>query len=134
MASISSQADKFIRRLPKRYETYIGERGASLSGGERQRLSIARMLLKNPQVFILDESTSALDSMLEKSVMDAIQSLAEDKTLIMISHKLSTVKNFDTIFVFDNGEIIESGTHDELLLLNGKYAELWYTQNMEVAA
>ena len=120
--------------MPKRYETYIGERGASLSGGERQRLSIARMLLKNPQVFILDESTSALDSMLEKSVMDAIQSLAEDKTLIMISHKLSTVKNFDTIFVFDSGEIIESGTHDELLLLNGKYAELWYTQNMEVAA
>lgn len=72
--------------------------------------------------------------MSEKSVMDAVQSLAENKTLIMISHKLSTIKNFDKIFVFDNGEIIESGTHEELLQMNGKYAELWGTQNREVAA
>lgn len=134
MASVYSQADKFIRNLPKRYETYIGERGASLSGGERQRLALARTFLKNPYVFILDESTSALDSMSEKSVMDAVQSLAENKTLIMISHKLSTIKNFDKIFVFDNGEIIESGTHEELLQMNGKYAELWGIQNREVAA
>lgn len=131
-AAADSQADKFIRNLPNRYDSIVGERGTTLSGGERQRLAIARTMLKNPDMFILDESTSALDSMLEASVMEALESKAENKTMIVISHKLSTVKNFDKIFVLDNGKIIESGTHNELLLLNGKYSELWYTQNMEV--
>lgn len=131
-ASILSKADSFIRHLDERYETQVGERGASLSGGERQRLAIARCILKNPAMFILDESSSALDNMLESAVLNSIKNVTKNKTLIMISHKLSSIKDFDKIFVLDKGQIIESGTHSELLEAKGKYSDLWFTQNLEV--
>lgn len=134
LASVLSKADKFVQSLPHRYNTSVGERGATLSGGERQRIAIARAILKKPSIFILDEATSALDARLESELMDNLEELSQGKTLIMISHKLNTIKNFDTIIVFDKGKIIEQGTHEELLAHGGKYSELWYTQNMEAVA
>lgn len=132
IATSLAKANKFIEKLPNRYESYVGERGATLSGGERQRITIARMLLSNPQMLILDESTSALDNMLEAEVIKSIKEIYYDKTLILISHKLSIVKDFDKIFVFDNGKIIEAGSHAQLLNMGGKYFQLWCTQNMEI--
>lgn len=126
-----AEADCFIQNLPDRYETSVGERGATLSGGEKQRIAIARILLKNPDIFIFDESTSALDTILENNIIDIINTELKQKTVIMISHKLSAIKNFDDIFVFEHGNIIEHGTHEELLLKKGKYYKLWNAQNKE---
>ncbi|PIE98669.1 MAG: peptidase C39 [Treponema sp.] len=134
MASIMAKADKFIRRIPERYATIVGERGATLSGGERQRIAIARVILKNPGMFILDEGTSGLDNETEQSVMRNLNMLFENKTSITISHKLSTVEHCDKIFVFDKGKIIEEGTHSELINKAGKYYDLWNIQNTGVAA
>jgi ATP-binding cassette subfamily B protein len=120
---------EFIEKLPNAYMTQIGEHGASLSGGERQRIAIARALYKNPEILIFDEATSSLDSISEKYVRQALNSLAkEGKTIIIIAHRLSTVKAADTIIVLENGRMMEAGSHDELLQLKGVYYKLWNEQ------
>ena len=101
-----------------------GERGVKLSGGQRQRLSIARAILKNPPILILDEATSALDTESERLVQDALENLMKNRTSLVIAHRLSTVRNADLICVFHDGEIVERGTHDELMELSGKYKKL----------
>lgn len=123
-----SQADEFIRRLPLGYDTPLDENGANLSGGQRQRLAIARALLKKPQLLILDEATSHLDTITEEGIKHTISHLRQDMSCVIIAHRLSTVKNCDRIYVMDQGEIIESGTHEALIGRNGKYASLWNAQ------
>ncbi|MBE6099188.1 MAG: lipid A export permease/ATP-binding protein MsbA [Anaerovibrio sp.] len=127
-ASKAANADEFIRELPEGYETKIGERGLNLSGGQRQRLAIARAILKNPRVLILDEATSALDTESEKIVQDALDKLMEGRTSFVIAHRLSTIFKANQIFVVENGHVIEHGTHEELLALNGLYSNLYNIQ------
>ncbi|TSI05089.1 ABC transporter ATP-binding protein [Lysinibacillus sp. BW-2-10] len=129
LAAKKAFADEFITKLPKGYDTEIGERGIKLSGGQKQRISLARVFLKDPSILILDEATSALDNESEKLVQQSIFQVGRDKTVIMIAHRLSTIVNADTIFVLKNGEIIESGSHQSLLNLNGYYKELHSKQN-----
>lgn len=114
----------FIRKLPQGLHTPVGERGVMLSGGQRQRLAIARALLRNPPVLILDEATSALDTEAERLVQAAINRLMENRTALVVAHRLSTIRHADTILVLDKGRIVERGTHDELLQLNGRYRTL----------
>ncbi|UTC66127.1 MULTISPECIES: peptidase domain-containing ABC transporter [unclassified Treponema] len=126
-----SGASSFIEALPDRYNTMVGEHGTTLSGGERQRIAIARILLHNPSILILDEATSALDGILEEQVFNTLKEIASGRTFIIIAHRLSTIKDCDKIFVFDKGEIAESGTHADLLEKDGVYSRLWETQNKE---
>ena len=123
-----ANADEFIKQTDSGYETGIGDRGTKLSGGQRQRLSIARAVLKNPPIMILDEATSSLDTESEKLVQDALYKLMENRTSIVIAHRLSTVRNADLICVLHEGRIIEKGTHEELLELNGNYKKLYDLQ------
>lgn len=119
----------FIEKLPNAYLTQIGEHGVSLSGGEKQRIAIARALYKNPEILIFDEATSSLDSISEKYVKRTLSALAkEGKTIIIIAHRLSTVKHADTIIVLENGKMMESGTHDQLIHTEGIYSKLWNEQ------
>ncbi len=117
-------ADHFIQRLPRGYETLVGERGINLSGGERQRLAIARALLKNAPVLILDEATSSLDSESEQMVQQALQILMKNRTTFVIAHRLSTIQNANLILVMEKGRIVESGTHQDLLARKGLYKNL----------
>ena len=129
-AAKMANAHNFIMEFPDQYRTMIGERGVKLSGGQRQRLSIARALLKNPQVMIFDEATSALDSLTEEEINDTVRNVSENKEhiTILIAHRLSTVMHADKIFVLEKGTIIESGRHEELLQLNGLYYAMWRQQ------
>ena len=125
-----ANAHDFIMNLPKGYDTNIGDSGNKLSGGQKQRLSISRAVLKNPPIMILDEATSALDTESERLVQDALEKMMKNRTSIVIAHRLSTIQNADTIVVLQKGEIVEQGTHAELLELNGTYKKLVEMQSL----
>ncbi len=123
-AARAAQIHELISSLPEGYDTPVGERGYRFSGGEKQRIAIARTILRNPPVLILDEATSALDNETERAVQQALDELSRGRTTIAIAHRLSTIRDSDQILVLDGGAIVERGTHDELLALGGRYAEL----------
>jgi ABC-type transport system involved in Fe-S cluster assembly fused permease/ATPase subunit len=123
-----AQIHEFIVTLPQGYDSLVGERGLKLSGGEKQRVAIARTILKSPPILMLDEATSALDSHTEKEIQDALERVAQNRTSLVIAHRLSTVVHADNIIVLDHGEIVEQGTHLELLAKGGLYASLWARQ------
>ncbi len=127
-AALMANADSFIQKLEKKYQTIIGDRGVQLSGGERQRIAIARALLSNPEILIFDEATSALDNESEKIVQNAINQILNDKTAVLVAHRLSTIVDADVIYVLQNGKIIESGNHSQLILMNGVYKKLYELQ------
>jgi ATP-binding cassette subfamily B protein len=120
--------DHFIETLPDGYDTLVGERGLKLSGGEKQRMAIARTVLKNPPILILDEATSQLDSKSEKAIQKALNEIAENRTSLVIAHRLSTIIDADRILVLEKGRVTESGTHRELLEAKAHYAEMWRLQ------
>ena len=130
VAAERAQALEFIERSERKFETNAGERGRMLSGGERQRLSIARALLKDPPILILDEATSALDAVTEAKVNAALDEVMKGRTTFVIAHRLSTIRNATRILVFDNGQVIESGTFDELVAKGGRFADLARAQFM----
>ncbi len=123
-----ARANEFILKTPLQYETLVGERGVKLSGGERQRIAIARAILKNAPILVLDEATSALDSESEKYIREALDDLMRNKTTLVVAHRLSTVQKMDRIIVIENGVIVESGSHKELLAKQGQYAKFWEQQ------
>jgi len=114
--------------LPEGWDTLVGDRGLKLSGGEKQRTAIARCLLKDPPIVLLDEATSALDTLTESSVQAALDRLGEERTVLVIAHRLGTIRNADNIIVLKDGNVAEEGTHEELLALNGTYADMWNMQ------
>ena len=132
-AAQAAQIDHFIRELPQGYDTPVGERGLKLSGGEKQRVAIARTLLKNPPILVFDEATSALDSRTEQAIQAELMRLAQNRTTLLIAHRLSTVVHADQILVMDHGRIVERGTHADLMRANGRYAEMWQIQARNAA-
>jgi ABC-type multidrug transport system fused ATPase/permease subunit len=124
-AAQAANAHDFIESLPEGYDTMVGERGATLSGGEKQRLSIARAFLKDAPILILDEPTSALDTRTESQLLEALERLMEGRITFIIAHRLSTTRNASQILVLHHGQIVERGSHDELVALDGRYADLY---------
>jgi len=123
-----AHCEEFILRFAEGYDTVVGERGIKLSGGQRQRVSIARALLAEPRILILDEATSSLDSESEEMIQDALKRLRQGRTTFVIAHRLSTIRSADQILVLEGGEIVERGTHDELLARQGRYRQLYDKQ------
>ena len=130
-AAKRARAHKFINNLPLRYETKVGERGSNLSGGQKQRIAIARAIIKKPDILILDEATSNLDTTTEKAIHHTIKNISYGITTILIAHRLSTIMECDSIVVMEEGKIIEMGKHNDLLRSQGKYFELWDGQTFQ---
>jgi len=130
-AAKAANIHSFIASLPEGYETRVGERGLKLSGGEKQRVGIARTLLKNPPVLVLDEATSALDTQTERSIQESLAAMGQGRSVITIAHRLSTIADSDCILVMEAGQVVERGTHEDLLALEGRYAALWARQSAE---
>jgi len=130
-AANQAEASDFINQLPNKENTIVGERGQKLSGGQRQRISIARAILKNPEILILDEATSAVDNETEAAIQRSLDMLKQNRTVVVIAHRLSTIRNADKIYVLENGEIVESGSHEELLENKNVYFKLWSVQTGE---
>lgn len=133
-AARAAHLDRFIAQLPDGYDTLVGERGLKLSGGEKQRVAIARAVLKDPPILVFDEATSSLDSATEKAIQAELARISENRTTLVIAHRLSTVVDADEILVLDAGHIVERGRHGQLLAINGRYAEMWRLQLREAAA
>ena len=133
-AARAAELHDFVQTLPRGYNTLVGERGGRLSGGQRQRLAIARALLRNPRILVLDEATSALDPRTERLISDTLERVGEGRTTIAVTHRLTSITNYDQIFVMSAGHLVERGTHAELLALDGVYAELWGEQTGGIAA
>ncbi|MBN1904286.1 MAG: ATP-binding cassette domain-containing protein [Deltaproteobacteria bacterium] len=123
-ASVAAHAHDFIMAQPEQYDTVVGDRGTLLSGGQKQRISIARAILTNPSILLLDEVASALDAESEELIQKSIESMKGKCTIFVIAHRLSTIRNADRIFVLEKGEIVESGTHKDLMELNGRFRQL----------
>jgi ATP-binding cassette subfamily B protein len=132
-AARAAQIHDFIISLPQGYASTVGERGLKLSGGEKQRVAIARTLLKNPAFLIFDEATSALDSETERAIQKELMALAQNRSTLIIAHRLSTIIYADQILVMDEGSIVEKGTHEELLLLKGRYWDMWQVQQSQIS-
>ena len=126
---MSSNVNEFISQIPEGYESMVGERGVKLSGGQRQRIAIARVILKDAPVLILDEATSSLDSITEKTIQDTLDEVMKGKTVIVVAHRLSTISHLDRVLVFDQGCIIEDGRPAELIARQGAYYRLWSRQS-----
>ena len=124
----AAQLTKFIESLPEGWDTLVGDRGLKLSGGEKQRTAIARCLLQNPPIVVFDEATSALDTITEANIQEALDRLGDDRTVLVIAHRLGTIKNADNIIVLKDGLVAEEGTHEELLAKGGQYADMWNMQ------
>lgn len=122
-------AHDFISKLPKGYDTEVGERGSSLSGGQKQRIAIARALISDPRILIFDEATSALDYESEKIIRDNLNMITRGRTTIIVAHRLSTIRGCDYIICFDNGQIVEHGTHEQLIAQDGYYKKLYLAQS-----
>ncbi|QRN79496.1 MAG: ATP-binding cassette domain-containing protein, partial [Nocardiopsis sp. BM-2018] len=133
-AAVAANADGFVRAFPEGYDTLVGERGVTLSGGQRQRIAIARALLKDPRVLILDEATSSLDSESEALVQSALEYLMRGRTTFVIAHRLSTVVGADRILVLEQGRVVQSGDHHSLLAQGGLYRDLYQTQFRSMTA
>ena len=130
-AARAAQIHDFIASLPEGYDTPVGERGLKLSGGEKQRVGIARSLLKNPPILLLDEATSALDTDTEQEIKGALARAGQGRTVITIAHRLSTIAEADRIVVLEQGDVVETGTHDALIAQGGRYAQLWQRQQAD---
>jgi ABC-type multidrug transport system fused ATPase/permease subunit len=133
-AAVTANADEFIQRLPEGYETLVAERGTTLSGGQKQRIAIARAILRDAPILVLDEPTTGLDSVAEQTVMEALERAVAGRTTLIIAHRMTTVRLADRIVVLDRGRIVEEGTHAELVARDGRYARLYHLQMMAETA